>query len=165
MKNNFVKILLLIFTLTSLSAIAAKTGIEEGNKAVDFSISDINGIEYNSKDLIGKTVILHFWASWCPPCKEELPVYNQFYNEHKDKNIEFITVSVDNTERALMNFLEGKKIDFNIFHDKKGLARKFLVRAIPTTYIINEEGIIVKKKLGSVPWHRYSYEQIISGKF
>jgi thiol-disulfide isomerase/thioredoxin len=156
---------MLLLLLNVSSVFAAKTGIEEGNKVISFQITDLSGKTYTSKELIGKTVILHFWASWCPPCKEELPVYNNFYNENKNNNIEFITVSVDSTERALTSFLENKNLDFNIFHDKKGLARKFLVRAIPTTYVIDEEGIIVRKKMGSIRWNRYSLDEIKSGDF
>jgi thiol-disulfide isomerase/thioredoxin len=163
--KKFLQLILLLLILNVTSIYAAKTGIEEGNEVIDFSITDLNGNKYSNTDLLGKTVILHFWASWCPPCKEELPVYNEFITKNKDKDIEFITVSVDNTERALLSFLEGRDVDFNIFHDKKGLARKFLVRAIPTTYIINEEGIIVKKKLGSIRWNQYSYDEIVSGEF
>lgn len=164
MKNKFIYVLAMIL-LINVNVFAVRIGIEEGNQVLDFEISDIKGNSYNNKDLLGKTVILHFWASWCPPCKEELPEYNAFYNENKNRNIEFITVSVDNSERALINFLKKVDTDFTIFHDKVGLARKFLVRAIPTTYIINEKGIIVKKQLGSIAWNNYNLEQIKSGDF
>jgi thiol-disulfide isomerase/thioredoxin len=155
----------MILLLNISTTFAARTGVEEGNKVIDFQITDLSGITYKSKDLLGKTIVLHFWASWCPPCKEELPVYNKFYNENKDKNIEFITVSVDSTKRALTSFMENRDLNFNSFHDKEGLARKFLVRAIPTTYIINEKGIMVRKKLGSIRWRNYSVDEIKNGDF
>lgn len=74
-------------------------GLEKGNLAPDFELTDMEGSPVKLSDYRGKAVLLNFWASWCPPCRAEMPHMEKLYNKYKDENFDILAVNLTNTEK------------------------------------------------------------------
>lgn len=124
----------------------------EGEAAPDFELTSLDGEAVRLSDYRGKKVILNFWATWCPPCKAEMPHMQKFYEANKDKGIEVLAVnltSIDKGEDSVQAFVEEFGLTFPIPMDRDGkLGPQYQAVTIPTTYIIDTEGIIQKKMVG-----------------
>ncbi len=119
-----------------------------GQPAPNFTLKTIEGEELSLKDFKGKVVLINFWATWCPPCKEELPFFEKIYKKYKDKG--FVILAVNTDPENLQNFLEdfGTKFTFPILIGDNKILDLYPVRGLPTSFLINREGRIVKVRLG-----------------
>lgn len=130
-----------------------EVGIKEGNRAPDFRLNTLDGKELQLTDMVGKKVILNFWATWCPPCKAEMPHMQDFYEEQKDTNVEVIAVNLTTAEKNTADigkFVEDYQLTFPIPLDEEGDigGGTYQAYTIPTSYIIDANGIIRKKIVG-----------------
>jgi peroxiredoxin len=118
--------------------------------APEFSLKDISKAEKKLSDFRGKVVIIDFWATWCPPCKEEIPHFISLYNQYKDQGLEIIGVSMDqNPEKILPRFIEANNINYTILLGDEQVYDSYGgIIAIPTTFILDKDGNIRKKYLG-----------------
>ncbi len=120
----------------------------------DFSISGESGDLYNISDFAGKTIVLNFWASWCPPCRAEMPELKAFYTENKDEDVVFLSVNLTTSEQnreALESYLEDEKMPFPVYFDRTGEASQaFDISSIPITVIIRDDGIIDTIRSGAI---------------
>ncbi|QUW21649.1 redoxin domain-containing protein [Sporosarcina sp. Marseille-Q4063] len=129
-------------------------GLEHGNLPPDFDLTTISGDQVNLADLKGKKVILNFWASWCGPCKAEMPHMEKYYEKNKeDANVEIIAVNMTNTERrglkGVEEFIDDYGLTFPIPLDKDGkVERMYEIVSIPTTFMLGTNGEIVHKIIG-----------------
>ena len=116
----------------------------------DFTLLDLNKNEVSLSDFQGKIVVLNFWATWCPPCKEEIPDFIEVNDLYKDKNIQIIGVSIDTDLKALEDFVEEFGIDYPTLIDGTidKIGPVWGVRAIPTTFFLNENGEVIFKNIG-----------------
>lgn len=117
------------------------------NKAADFTVNDEKGNEIRLSDNFGKPIVLNFWASWCPPCREEMPYFNEVYAENK-RDVVFMMVDlVDGsreTQEKGQNFINDNGFDLPIYFDNQQMAAAIYgITSIPTTIFINEDGEIV----------------------
>ncbi|MEK5082333.1 endospore biogenesis thiol-disulfide oxidoreductase StoA [Bacillus sp. FSL H8-0515] len=100
----------------------------------------------------GQKTILHFWTSWCPPCKKELPQFQSFYDAHQSGSVKLVTVNLVNSEQnqqAVEDFIKANKLTFPIVLDAKGeLMKEYRIITIPTSFLLNEKGEIEKTKIG-----------------
>jgi peroxiredoxin len=138
-----------IFALGSTAAIgAAAQGL--GRPSPDYNLKDLEGNAVSSSALKGKIVIVNFWATWCPPCREEIPDFIAFYNEHKTKGLEMIGLSVDQISAAqLKMFVQKNKMTYPVVLAEAKLIRAFDPGSyIPTTFIIDKKGIIRHIQVG-----------------
>ena len=121
----------------------------DGEAAPDFSLALIGGGEIDSEQLRGKVVMLDFWASWCPPCREEAPVLAQVYGEYRERGVEFVGVNLwDNTGDADV-FLQQQGHEYPNGVDEGGrIAISYGVRGIPEKFFIDRDGRIVRKFSG-----------------
>ncbi|MBF9015893.1 MULTISPECIES: TlpA disulfide reductase family protein [unclassified Oceanispirochaeta] len=108
-------------------------------------------------DLTGSPVtIVNFWASWCPPCRAEIPEIDRFYSDYKDSDIRLITVNMTSTEKSMQNavdFIEEKKADFPVLLDHKGeAAAYFKINSVPSTFVFNSSGELTAQKTGAVDY-------------
>ncbi|PPA69457.1 peroxiredoxin family protein [Jeotgalibacillus proteolyticus] len=127
--------------------------LKEGQRAPDFETTTADGETVSLSDYEGKKVILNFWATWCPPCIEEMPHMQKYYEENaEDQNTEILAVNLttrDNGADRVRSFVEDYELTFPVLLDESGsLGDQFYAFTIPTTYILNEEGIITKKLMG-----------------
>lgn len=126
--------------------IEAKVGINRGNIAPDFTLTTVDGEKVKLSDFRGKKVILNFWATWCPPCREEIPDMVRFYNDYKNQGIVLLGVNLTTEEYTpdkLPQFIRDYNISYPVLMDKTGeVAGRYRVTAIPTSYIIDSNGTI-----------------------
>jgi peroxiredoxin len=129
-----------------------KIGLEKSNLSPDFELTTLDGKKVKLSDYRGKKVILNFWATWCPPCRAEMPDMEKFYSSYKDKDVVILGVNLANAERdqtTVKNFIKSYGITYPIPLDKENLAAEmYQVSAIPTSYIIDPQGIIIEKVVG-----------------
>jgi thiol-disulfide isomerase/thioredoxin len=127
---------------------------DKKNDMIDFSWSE-NGKEVKLSDHKGKVILLNFWATWCPPCRKELPDLAQISAELKGKDFVMIGVSVDDNQEILDKFLQTNKIPYTVVFEPNELVGKYMMTAgqtqnvVPQTYIIDKEGKVVEAVLGS----------------
>jgi peroxiredoxin len=133
---------LVLMALIGMPALAL--AVEVGEPPPEINLPDLNsGKKISLAALRGKVVVIDFWASWCAPCKEEMPVLESLYKRFKDKDLVIIGVSVDNEAANAKKFLSGVKVSFPIVHDAGHVvADKFKPPRMPTSYIIDKAGKI-----------------------
>lgn len=129
-------------------------GLKIGERAPEFTLKDLNGKTISLSDFKGKRVLLNFWASWCPPCRAEMPYMERIYQNYKDDGIAIVAVNMLTTEKRLgdvTRFVENFELTFPIPLDEKGdLHRTFDIMAYPTSYFIDTDGVIRSKMTGSM---------------
>jgi peroxiredoxin len=124
-------------------------GSGTGQPAPQFSLPDFNGRSVNMKDLSNKVVIVDFWATWCSPCRQEIPHLNQLYLDNKARGLEIVGVSMDDESAAVKEFLKGNRIDYPVVMGNEGVANDFGgIEGLPTKFIIDRSGKVVKKLVG-----------------
>lgn len=132
---------------TDESSASDETTEEEPYSAPDFTVYDFEGNEVHLSDYIGKPVIVNFWASWCGPCKSEMPSFEEAYTEYKDK-IQFMVVNMTDGSRETVEsasaYIKEQDYTFPVFYDTQSIAAyTYQVYAIPTTYFIDTDGNLV----------------------
>ena len=139
-------------TSKSASHKTANIGIQEGEKAPDFQLQTLSGKDIKLSDIEGKKVILNFWATWCPPCKAEMPHIQEFYQDQKKNNVEVLSVNETTAEKDPNNvgtFIDNYGLTFPVLLDRSGeVGQTYQAFTIPTSYIIDTKGIIQKKIVG-----------------
>lgn len=113
-------------------------------KAEDFKLKDLNGKEVSLSSLKGKNIMLNFFATWCPPCKAEMPDMEKLYKENKDSDLIILAVNLGEDKATVQDFMKKNSYTFPVVLDLDSTtAEKYNVSAIPTTYFIDKEGNIV----------------------
>lgn len=115
-----------------------------GSAAADFTLRDVEGHQVRLSDFKGKFVLLAFWATWCPPCKEELPTLQKIYEQYQDKDLVILTVD-DERPATIKDFLRAKHYSFRALVDsRRAVFREFAVHFIPTAIVINPDEIVTQ---------------------
>ncbi len=147
-----ITIVLIAGFLLTLSLGCGRSSAEKAAyaKAADFTLNDINGKEIRLSDYSGKIIILNFFATRCPPCRREMPDFNEIAREYKD-DVEVIAVDVDQESPSkLKDFAERYNLKFKILiDDGEASALYGPIRWIPTTFIIDKDFNIARKYTGS----------------
>ena len=129
--------------------------VKQGSEAPDFSLPDLDGKMHRLSDYRGKVVFLNFWATWCEPCKEEMPSMEALHRRLSDKPFVILAVSVDKERKDIEKFLEEYNITFLILHDRSGKIKElYKTTGVPETFIIDQNGIIAEKVWGPRDWTR-----------
>ncbi|MGC7870221.1 peroxiredoxin family protein [Desulfosporosinus sp. SYSU MS00001] len=127
-------------------------GLENGNLAPDFELQSVNGETVKLSSLRGKKVIVNFWASWCPPCRLEMPEMENYYAKNKNTGFEILAVNLTSAEKSLAevtSFMKADGITFPVLLDKSGdAARLYNISSIPASFILDSQGIIRDKIVG-----------------
>jgi thiol-disulfide isomerase/thioredoxin len=119
----------------------------------DFSLPLLNGETRTLSGLKGKIVFLNFWATWCPPCRAEMPDMEKLYQKFKNEGLEFLTVNIQEHKRDVEAFMKDFGLSFPVALDSRGdVATKYGIRGIPTTYIIDRDGRIIAAAVGGRDW-------------
>jgi peroxiredoxin len=124
-------------------------GLQTGVKAPDFELKTLTGETVKLSQFEGKKVMLNFWATWCPPCQAEIPEMEQFYRDKKDE-IVILAVNID-PQYDVQGFAKEKGATFPILLDEDDSVNKmYQILTIPTTFFIDEKGIIRNKFIGEM---------------
>jgi cytochrome c biogenesis protein CcmG/thiol:disulfide interchange protein DsbE len=125
-------------------------------QAPAFTVTDINGKTISLSQYRGKVLFLNFWATWCPPCRAEIPDFVDVYSQYKTKGLEIIGISLDTKEKsAIVDFVQKFKINYPIIFETKSVTAQLLQdyqpgQFIPTTIVIDKTGRIRQKEVGAL---------------
>ncbi len=119
-------------------------------KEISFNAPSLtNDKEFTFKDFEGKPTILNFWASWCVPCRDEMPFLEETWNELKGRNINIVGINVMDDKKEALSVLKQFNITYiNLFDQSGDISRKFGVLGLPATIFINKSGKVVKQNYG-----------------
>lgn len=136
------------YNLPSTSSIVA------GDAAPDFKLEDTNGNQVSLSGLRGKVVLVNFWATWCPPCIEEMPSMERLNIAMADDNFVILAINTEKNGRSLVPaFLEKTPYNFPILYDGKGeVQNQYGVYKFPESFIIRKDGTVDQKVIGPLDW-------------
>jgi len=149
-----------------------------GRPAPDFAATDMEGRPVHLQDYRGKVVLVNVWATWCPPCREEMPSMQRLYEEVRrepgGEDFEILAVSVDASlqrpdplgrgveRRDLVEFGEEFGLTFPIVHDPAGdIQRIYQTTGVPESFVVGRDGVIYKRIAGSTSWDAPQYRELI----
>ena len=122
-------------------------------KAKDFTLGNLEGSPVSLKDFQGKVVFLNFWATWCPPCRAEMPAMEKLWQKFKEEDFVILAVDVREGKEKASSFVKENGYTFPVLLDSRGgVANTYGITAIPTTYLLDPERRIVGKALGARDW-------------
>jgi thiol-disulfide isomerase/thioredoxin len=120
---------------------------------IDFSLPLLNGRTAKLSAYKGKVVLLNFWATWCPPCRAEMPSMETFYQRFKDQGLEILAVNGGEDTATVQDFLQNNRYSFPVLMDTRNEVNGiYEIKAIPTTFILDREGKIIVMIVGSLRW-------------
>lgn len=121
-------------------------------KAPNFYLKDQNGIEHSLENYKGKIVFLNFWATWCPPCKKEMPEIEELYKEYGENKKDIIILGVNNEKvENVKKFLKDKNYTFPTVMDiNSEIMMKYYISAFPTSFVINKNGEVYGYVMGGL---------------
>jgi peroxiredoxin len=124
-----------------------------GDHAPEIRLPAVDGRTVSLADYRGKVVLVHFWATWCPPCVEEIPTLERFYKQVYGSDIEVLAVSVDDSADVLKAFLEKNDVHFPVLRDPgRETAGSYGTLKFPETYVIGRDGMVRYKVIGPLDW-------------
>ena len=158
--NQAVKQILLLpcLMLLSLLASAETTNtelikLEHRPVAPRFSLPDMQDKTHELSDYLGKPVIISFWATWCPPCRKEIPYFNRAWDKLKDDNIAMLFVNINEGKETIEEYIKKVPIKLTILRDETaGQLSNWNMTGLPTTFILDPEGKVVYQAMGERAW-------------
>ena len=141
--------------LTNLYATEIQTlpRLDKPFAAADFTLEGEDEKKYHLSDFRGQVVVLNFWATWCPPCRQEMPSMERAWKKLKGKGVVFLGVNVGEDRDTIFEFFSQYPVSFPLPMDLNGsVIKKYPVTGLPTTYIINPAGKVTHRAVGSREW-------------
>lgn len=147
-------------------------GAQVGNRAPDFeAVNLLTGDSISFRTAYrGHVTLVNIWATWCAPCRAEMPAMEELYQAFKDQGFRIAAVSVDEAGPAdVMAFARELNLSFDILHDQDGrIQQQYLTTGVPESFLIDGDGVIVRKQIGEHPWsspaNRRILEQLLGQK-
>jgi thiol-disulfide isomerase/thioredoxin len=129
----------------------------------NFSVKTLDGVTKPISDFKGKVIFLNLWATWCGPCRAEMPGIQKLYDRITKEHIEFIMLSIDRpgSEQKIKTYIESQSHTFPVYVPQGYLPEQLNVPSIPTTFIINKQGVIVSKKVGMTNFNTSKFENYL----
>ena len=170
--NKFILSIFILFTFTGLALFASDETAEDGPsklqeklmnlgfqvfrgnvEAPDFSLKNLDGDDISLSSYRGKLVFLNFWATWCGPCREEMPSMQALYDNLNEAGFEIVAVNLQESQRTVSKFINQNGYTFPVLLDSNGkVGGTYGARSIPTSYLIDTDGNAVGFIVGSRSW-------------
>ena len=169
MKNKIIKLLLIVFlgtigyialfsqdTLINLTQKEkVKKILQDINKAPNFTLQAINDSSYTLHKMEGKVVLINFWATWCGPCRMEIPEFNELQKNYHEKGLEILGISVSDNKKQLKNFTKSFAVDYPLLYGSAKDLNKIMkdyggVYAVPSSFLVGKNGSIVWSYPGAI---------------
>lgn len=164
---TLVSIIILIVTFGIVWLQSAKyEPLTVGKEAPDFSLPNLEEKTVRLSDYRGKVVFLNFWATWCKPCREEMPSMDVLYKNFEREGLVVLAVSIDRvtTKKDIPPFISGMNLTFPVLVDSWGQTdKRYKLMGVPETYIIDQQGILREKIIGPRDWTVLDNLQTITG--
>ena len=178
-KPNFIHRLMLLVLLSmslaslSLPAAWAQTKIDykvvpilqqmkDAAPTPEIALGTLEGKKISLKDFRGKVVLLNFWASWCVPCREEMPAMEKLYQEYKEKNFVILAVAVKDSKQDTLNFVKELKLTYPIALDPEAkVGQEYGAWGLPVTYLIGPKGEALARGWGPADWYGSAARKLI----
>jgi peroxiredoxin len=145
--------LLLLVAGGSIQAGQSLTPLPGAGPAPDFELQDTEGKQHRLSEYRGKTVIINFWATWCPPCREEIPSMNRAWQQLRQEDVIMLAVNMGEDEDTIFVFTADYQAEFPLLLDRDGaVTAQWPVKGLPTTYIIAPDGSIAYRAIGGRVW-------------
>jgi peroxiredoxin len=140
-------------------------GVKEGSTAPDFTLKDPAGTDVNLASLKGKVVFLNFWATWCPPCKEEIPSMVRLNQAMTGKPFKMLAVSIDEGGKGAVDaYFARTGLTLPSLNDPdQKVGKMYGITGVPETFIIDGKGVIIKKVIGGMDWGAPEVVSFING--
>jgi len=138
--------------------------VEAMPEAPDFTLADMDGGQHSLSDFRGRTVMLNFWGTWCPPCVREMPSMERLYRKYKDRGFTVVAVNQFESEDLVFEFTGRLSIEptFPILFDKESRASElYLVKGLPTTFLIDKAGRVRYRAMGGREFDHPEVEKVI----
>ena len=127
-----------------------------------FKITDVNGNITGLQSLKGKKVFINLWATWCPPCRTEIPSIEKLYSKVDKTKVAFVMLSLDNDMKTAVNFATKNKLATSVYYPAENLPSLFKVEGIPVTYIFDEQGNLIRRVEGGDNYDTAEYLKLLS---
>lgn len=146
--------------------------VEVGTSAPEFTAYELDGTPISLADLEGEVVLLNIWATWCPPCREEMPSMQRLHDELGPEGLRIVAVSIDaapgevdaggRSGGDVEEFVNRMGLRFDIWHDPSGrIQQTYRTTGVPESFLIDRDGSIVKKVLGATEWDSEANVELI----
>ncbi len=138
--------------------------LEVGSTAPDFQAVELpSGRPATIENYRGKVVLLNIWATWCPPCKIEMPSMERLHQKLAGTDFQLVAVSVDEEDSSVVNkFVKEYGLTFPVLHNQDGSIRQiYQTTGVPESFVIDRDGVIVKKVIGAADWDAPVNENLI----
>jgi peroxiredoxin len=133
-------------------------------RAEDFSLNTPGSGKFRLIDHRGEVVLINFWATWCPPCLEEMPAMERLYRQHRDGGFTLVAVSVDADSKLVAPFVTARKFSFPVALDPSmNMANTYGVRALPSSFIVARDGTLAALAIGPRHWDNDAAHSLIEG--
>ncbi len=137
-----------IITTIIFTLVISITAFSNNKIAPNFNLTDLNGKQVKLSDYKGKVVFLNFWATWCPPCKREIPDFIELQKKYSNQGFTFIGIALDDYQ-SVVRFAKDHKINYPVVIGDENLVKQYgNIRGIPTSFLISKDGKIVQRYEG-----------------
>jgi peroxiredoxin len=156
-RGSIISIVLLLLALALGLASCSSTGpgsavpqgINEGTRARDFTLKAMDGSKASLSDYRGGPVLINFWATWCAPCRAEIPDFEAAYQAHKDEGFVVLGVNVEESQQAVESFVAEVGMTYPVLLDEHGqVMREYRSQGLPMSLLLDEEGVIQVRHVG-----------------
>ena len=135
----------IVYTIYSAVTKEQHALLQVGDMAPNFTLQDLDGKQQTLADYKGQGVVVNFWGTWCESCKKEMPAFDKYYQQFKDRGVQMLAINVAESDYAVKTFVQQYDMTFPVAIDHtKSVVRTYNIEPLPTTMLINEHGEIVK---------------------
>jgi peroxiredoxin len=169
MKKNALIIVIAVLAIVGALFLFGQNGgqrvriVQEGDRAPEFQLPSLDGRTVNLSSYRGKVVMVHFWATWCPPCVEEIPTLERLHRAYFGRDLEILAVSVDEGGAgAVGQFMQKNRFALPVLlNSDQSVSRAYGTFKFPETYLVDREGVVRRKIIGAADWMSPAALQVI----